>query len=179
MSRPSVIDRARADLAAGRAWKARDRLQGARASAPYDQEILGLLGEVAWSMGDLPAAGAAWWLTERTGPDVDAALAALRERAGDDPEQLLRMIKPGRPATRYPEPVVARIRALVDEAEPWDRYRRLFEEKPARPGASDLPGATWAQEAMASAAAGALVAPWFIGVGTVAVRALRAARRLR
>jgi hypothetical protein len=49
----TVAQRARDDLAAGRAWKARDRLQGALAvDAP--PELVDLLGEVLFGMGDLP-----------------------------------------------------------------------------------------------------------------------------
>ncbi len=165
MSSQPVIDRARADLAAGRAWKARDRLQGARASRPHDQEILGLLGDVAWAMDDHPAAGAAWWLTQRSGPDVDAAYLALYERAGNDPAQLLRMIKPAPPATRYPEAVVQRVQWLVRDAEPWDRYQWLFEERPVRERPEE---GEW-EETWRDTLAGAFVftvfaLPWFAGV---------------
>lgn len=165
MSKQPVIDRARADLAAGRAWKARDRLQGARASAPHDQEVLNLLGEVAWAMDDLPAAGAAWWLTERSGSDVDAAYLALYERAGNDPEQLLRMIKPGRPATRYPEVVVQRLRWLVRDAGPWDRYRWLFKERtpPEQPDEEDGVW-TWRDELVERAVMALFAVPWFAGI---------------
>ncbi len=61
-----AVERARADLAAGRAWKARDRLTGHLADS-QDPEALELLGEVHYGMGDLPAAGAAWFGTGRRG----------------------------------------------------------------------------------------------------------------
>lgn len=82
-SRGDALDRARADLEAGREWKARDTLVGHVAHS-YDPEALGLLGEVHATMRDLPAAGAAWFGTNRRGADVDAAVDAWRERHADD-----------------------------------------------------------------------------------------------
>jgi hypothetical protein len=67
-----VLERAREDIADGRLWKARDRLTGALRASPSHQELLDLLGEVHYRMGDLPEAGRYWLLTERTGPEVDA-----------------------------------------------------------------------------------------------------------
>ena len=76
------MQRARADLEAGREWKARERLVG-RLAGEYDAEALELLGEVSYRMRDLPAAGAAWFGTARRGKDVDEAVEAWRERHGD------------------------------------------------------------------------------------------------
>lgn len=81
------MQRARADLAAGREWKARERLLSYLAGE-YDAEALDLLGEVSYAMRDLPAAGAAWFGTGRRGEDVDAAVEAWRERHGDHFAQL-------------------------------------------------------------------------------------------
>jgi hypothetical protein len=77
-----AVQRARADLAAGREWKARERLVG-HLAAEYDAEALELLGEVSYAMRDLPAAGAAWFGTTRRGKDVDESVEAWRERHGD------------------------------------------------------------------------------------------------
>ncbi len=77
-----AVQRARADLAAGREWKARERLVG-HLAAEYDAEALELLGEVSYAMRDLPAAGAAWFGTSRRGKDVDESVEAWRERHGD------------------------------------------------------------------------------------------------
>ena len=83
-ARPSsgAVQRARADVAAGREWKARERLVG-HLAGEYDAEALELLGEVSYAMRDLPAAGAAWFGTARRGKDVDEAVEAWRERYGD------------------------------------------------------------------------------------------------
>src|SRR5687767_12161264 len=78
----SAVLRARADLDAGREWKARERLVG-HLAGDYDPEALELLGEVNYAMRDLPAAGAAWFGTTRRGKDVDEAVEAWRERHGD------------------------------------------------------------------------------------------------
>ena len=82
-SQPSnAVLRARADLDAGREWKARERLVG-HLAGEFDAEALELLGEVNYAMRDLPAAGAAWFGTVRRGKDVDEAIEAWRERHGD------------------------------------------------------------------------------------------------
>lgn len=86
-----AVERARADLASGRAWKARDRLVGHLASG-QDPEALELLGEVHYEMGDLPAAGAAWFGTSRRGKDVDEAVEAWRERHADQFDQMWRSL---------------------------------------------------------------------------------------
>jgi hypothetical protein len=88
-----VIERARADLAAGRGWKARDRLAGALVDRA-DDELLELLGDVYFAMGDLPAAGAVWFGSTRTGQDVEAAEGAWRERYGRDDLQLWLSLPP-------------------------------------------------------------------------------------
>ena len=77
-----ALGQARADLAAGREWRARERLV-AHLAETYDPEALELLGEVQYAMRDLPAAGAAWFGTARRGEDVDAAVDAWREQYSD------------------------------------------------------------------------------------------------
>jgi hypothetical protein len=88
-----VIERAQADLAAGREWKARDRLVGALV-VRADDELLGLLGDVYFAMGDLPGAGAVWFGSNRTGPEVDTAALAWRDRHGSDDLQLWLSLPP-------------------------------------------------------------------------------------
>ncbi|HEV7194378.1 MAG TPA: DUF6584 family protein [Pedococcus sp.] len=77
-----AVHRARTDLAAGREWKARDRLVG-HLAGEYDAEALELLGEVLYAMRDLPSAGGAWFGTGRRGHDVDESIEAWRERHHD------------------------------------------------------------------------------------------------
>jgi len=87
----AAVQRARADVAAGREWKARDRLVGHLADR-YDAEALELLGEVHYAMRDLPSAGAAWFGTNRRGKDVDEAVEAWRERHADQFGQMWRSL---------------------------------------------------------------------------------------
>lgn len=174
----SVLARAHADVASGRAWKARDRLRGALANQPHDQDILTLLGEITFALGDLPAAGATWWLTERRGDDVDAAWAALEERAGHNAAELLRQIKPRRPVDRYPAPVAERIAVLVRDAGDESHYRWRFEDPPAplpRVDTSWRPSAT--DRLYDGALLVGLAGPWALGVLVLARRAARLRRR--
>ncbi|MBM6401662.1 DUF6584 family protein [Phycicoccus sonneratiae] len=68
-----AVERARADLEAGRPWMARDRLLGALPHRP-DEGLVDLLAEVHVLMHDLPAAGALWFATGR---DDEAARDAV------------------------------------------------------------------------------------------------------
>lgn len=78
-----ALDRARADLADGRAWKARDRLTGMLATR-RDDDLVDLLAQAHYEMGDLPAAGALWFVTGRRDDRAENAMAAWRERAGNE-----------------------------------------------------------------------------------------------
>jgi hypothetical protein len=111
-----VVDRARGDLQSGRSWKARDRLAGHVASN-RDAEALDLLGQVHYDMGDLPAAGAVWFGTTRRGADVDEAVAAWRERHGDNFDQMWRSI----PRSLRGEPRTPKLEALRSKAIEQDR----------------------------------------------------------
>jgi len=105
-------ERVNADLAEGRLWKARDRLQGARRMDPTNQWILETLGEVYFRMGDLPEAGRAWFLTARTGPDWERAEAAFYARYGNRPQDTVVAIRVRGEIDDYPEPVQERLRTL-------------------------------------------------------------------
>lgn len=106
-----AVARAHEDLVAGRAWKARDRLVGYLADS-RDPQALDLLGEVLYGMGDLPAAGAAWFGTARKGEDVDAAMSAWRERHADRFGEMYRSL----PRSVRSEPRIARVEALRRKA---------------------------------------------------------------
>jgi hypothetical protein len=116
----SVLDRAAADVAAGRLWKARDRLAGALRDAPADVRVLAALADVHRRMGDLPAAGLHRLLTE-AGPPPDED-EALRERFGS-PQALFTALPARAPVEAYPAAVQERLEALArDLDEPW-RWR--------------------------------------------------------
>lgn len=87
----AAVQRARADLTAGREWKARDRLVG-HLAGDYDAEALELLGEIYFTMRDLPSAGAVWFGTALRGERVDAAIDAWRERHHDHFPQMWRSL---------------------------------------------------------------------------------------
>ena len=76
----TAIARARADLVAGRHWKARDRLDGLL-SVRQDSEVADLLATVHYEMHDLPAAGALWFVTGRNDEVARESIAAWRQRA--------------------------------------------------------------------------------------------------
>jgi hypothetical protein len=80
------LARPRADLAAGRAWKARDRLIGTLTHR-QDAELLDLLATVHHTMQDLPAAGALWFATGRSDDVAAPAQATWRERHGNDQDR--------------------------------------------------------------------------------------------
>lgn len=139
MSEPSRrrrtgLERARWDIEQGCLWKARDRLAGllsGHEAAPHipEQEVLELLGEVFYAMGDLPQAGRYWFLTERSGEDVDKALAALFARYGRK-AVLLQALPFRRHVSEYPAVVQQRVDSLeVDSAD----LKRLWAVNPAGP----------------------------------------------
>ncbi len=108
------IDRARQDVTEGRLWKARERLSGVVRSEPHLQEALDLLGEVYFDMGDHPAAGRFWALTDRDDDRATSASAALEAETGSRIE-LLRSIPVREPLDAYPAQVQERIEALRGE----------------------------------------------------------------
>lgn len=105
---PRGFERAQQDIREGRLWKARDRLTGLLATFPANQKGLNLLGEVYFRMGDLPEAGRYWYLTDRQGPEVDAALEALAEKHGSS-TSLARAIPIRAPLDLYPPLVRQRL----------------------------------------------------------------------
>ncbi len=113
---PRALLRAHADIDRNRLWKARDRIEGWLATHPADQDALDLLGEVFYKMGDLPRAGACWYLTERQGSDVDAALDALDERHGRSPLSLLTALRVRARSEHFPPRVRDRLARLAGPA---------------------------------------------------------------
>ncbi len=74
--------RAEEDLAAGRLWQARDRVQGLLRPGCSDSEVLDLAARILFAMGDHPRAGAHWYLTEVSHGDAEVAFEAMRVRYG-------------------------------------------------------------------------------------------------
>jgi len=114
--KPSALDRARADLAAGRPDLARDRLTGflytLHCRGEYLEPAYALLGETYFTMQDFAKAGAAWLLTTRTGADVEQAVQAFYARFGNASDAVLQQLKAHAPSEAYPPSVQERLKAL-------------------------------------------------------------------
>jgi hypothetical protein len=121
----NVVERAHVDVAAGRAWKGRQRLEGALANQPTDQAILELLGEICFSMGDHPAAGVYWYLTTASGTDVETALVAMRDRFPTE-RALFGALPMKAPPAAYPPLVRERLERLLEHPDArwlWSKKR--------------------------------------------------------
>jgi hypothetical protein len=120
-----VVRAAKAALATGQAWKARDLLEE-HLEKERDPQAMKLLGEVLHRMGDLPGAGAAWFATSAKGPLIDEAIAAWRADHDDDFVAMWSSI----PASARREPLTPKLSALrakaleadpkLDDAHPSD-----------------------------------------------------------
>ncbi len=107
----TVVEQARDAVADGAAWRARDLLL-AHVENEDDQEVLSLLGEVLYDMGDLPRAGAMWFAAGAKGPKVDRAVSAWREQSRDDFAAMWAALPPSVQA----EPRPRRVEALREKA---------------------------------------------------------------
>ena len=106
-----VIAEATAAIEQQQLWVARDLL-AAHVREERDLEALRLLGEVHHGMGDLPAAGAAWFGAGVKGPEVDAAVEAWRASHGDDFAAMWRSL----PRSVRQEPRSKKVEALRAKA---------------------------------------------------------------
>ncbi len=113
-----VVARAHALIESGERWRARDLLAEHVDGTGPEAGALILYGEVLHSMGDLPAAGAAWFGAGVRGPEVDAAVAAWRERYDDDFARMWRSLpRSVRAEPRSPRVEALRARALEADEE--------------------------------------------------------------
>jgi hypothetical protein len=117
--RPPSLSRAKEDLEAGRPWLARDRLESYLAGGVVDQEVLELLGDVLFEMGDLPRAGRYLMLTARDDERVAATEAALRKRY-PKPRELLAYLPVRVSLDAYPPAARRRLEELAAEARAQD-----------------------------------------------------------
>ena len=135
----TVIERAKADLDAGRPWKARERLRSYLTASPGDQAALDLLGRVQCEMGDLPAAGTSWMLCSRSDADTEAAIDVLRHEHLRSVNGLIDALNVRLPVEDWPPVVRDRLRTLQAEAAAsgriWDPGRR-----PESPTSSESEG---------------------------------------
>ena len=168
-----LLARARDDIEAGRLWKARDRLPGSLANEPANQEVLTLLGEICFRMGDLPAAGGYWFLTEAAGEDVERARASLRERY-PTPRALFTALPMKAPLEAYPETVRTRVEPLLrDPDASWLWSKKLAGLGRKRRGARDVPPPQRGDSVLVGVIGTLVVLPWLVGLATVAVFLVR------
>jgi hypothetical protein len=157
-----AIDRARKDVDAGNLWIARDRLTGYLAAHPTDQAALDLLGEVYFAMGDHPAAGRFWFLTDRDDEPARRSIEALRLRHRKSLWSLTETLPAYAPLEEWPPQARGRLRALQREAEgegwTWTpaARRRTWDE-----AQSDEPG-RW-DTLLFLLFGGILFGPWLLG----------------
>ncbi|WP_415975470.1 DUF6584 family protein [Rhodococcus sp. 077-4] len=109
-----VIDRAQEDLARGDTVAARDRLVRALRRNPASPGILDLLAYTHLVLGDRAAAGAAWFLTDKSDddPTASAAFAAL-EKQSRSPLTLAAALPIRAPSDWYPTRARIRLERLV------------------------------------------------------------------
>jgi predicted Zn-dependent protease len=160
----TAVTRAQADIEAGRLWKARDRLSAAVRDSPTDQEIIELLGEVHFRMGDGPAAWRYWALTARQGPDAEAAEDAFGERyARAGLADQLSLIPARAPIGNYPNGARERLLALEERARAADiSWPRVQSDDQAKryDEDEDLEGGCFG----ATVIGVLLVGPWLLGL---------------
>lgn len=106
-----VVAQAHEAIDARQLWVARDLL-AAHVREERDVVALRLLGEVHHGMGDLPAAGAAWFGAGVKGPEVEAAVDAWRSMHGDDFGAMWRSL----PRSVRQEPRSKKVEALRSKA---------------------------------------------------------------
>lgn len=159
----TALERAWADLGRGEPWLARDRLLGVLRDRPADPEVLDALATVYAKLGDLPAAGACWFLTDRSDADpvAAAALDALHGRYRS-PVARVNVLPVKFPADRYPAEARRRIADLRNQlaADGWDwtppaRPTRGVSRRRSRRAGTAAPRSSW-QEHLVDVAFGAL-----------------------
>lgn len=151
-----VVAEATAAIDRKELWVARDLL-AAHVREERDVEALRLLGEVLHGMGDLPAAGAAWFGAGVKGPEVEAAVEAWRASHGDDFAAMWRSL----PRSVRQEPRSKKVEALRAKA---------LETRDARDAAASAGGAGSAATAASASSGGidaAQIIAWVIAAFVV------------
>ncbi len=118
------------------------------------------VGAVRADMGDLPAAGLAWFLTDGRDPRREAAQAAMRERFGGG-TNLANRLKVRAEIEAFPPAVQARLRALQEETGGrWTPGRRAGAAPPPSTSVlSDVAGVAGCIGVFA-----VLLVPWLRGI---------------
>ena len=120
----ALIDRAAAELAAGRPWEARYLLQSRVGREPYHPDLYEVYGRILLAIGEEPEAGPWLFLSGRRGPEYERAIHAFIGKQTGRP--LYEALPPTAQLKRladYPEPVRADLKALGVPDEPARRVR--------------------------------------------------------
>jgi hypothetical protein len=83
-----TIEKARAEVARGRLWRAKELLQGSLGNFGYNLELYEEYGSVLMQMGDLPAAGKFLFLSGVRRTEYDEPIALYLKRHKGSPAQL-------------------------------------------------------------------------------------------
>jgi hypothetical protein len=130
---PAVVERALQDIDRNELWRARERLEGYIGSTGYDRDVVELLGDVCYRMGDHPNAGRYWFFTPADSSQKQSAIETFVRRCGGAPRMvysnLPRTLRDRRP-TQYPPEVRHRLDSLREAVGP--RAARKPRRKPAR-----------------------------------------------
>lgn len=144
------------------------------ATYPRSTDILEMLGEVCFRMGDWPEAGRYWFLTERTDKDAQLAFRAFRERYGKSSREMLRCLPIRMPLNMYGPIARDRAEALIEQCEkpqPWHREvtDRQEQHYPSGHRQAAPDSAVWRDRLVQGALIGVLVGPWMAGLFTLAL----------
>lgn len=138
---PGALDRARLDLANRQLWKARLRLEGYIGSKGYHPEVIEMLGDVCWQMGDALAAGRFWFFTSADRPEKHTAIELfVRQHKGLAMPILSQLPKKLR-ATHwqsFPDDVQKRLRALTTPRRLGKRFHSARRRPARRSWVADL-----------------------------------------
>jgi hypothetical protein len=159
----NAVDRAREDIAAGRLWKARDRLAGAMRNAPHNQLVIDLLGDVHLAMGDVPAAGRVLMLSARNDDRAREARAVFESRQGARPYALAAAIPASPPLDRYPAAVQDRLGAVAGAVGPRDGGIRWIHGRGARQPSVEAQGGVTGPMAVGLLLV-LVFGPWLLGL---------------
>jgi len=104
-----TLEKAQAEIKAGRLWRAKEILRGAVGQREYDVELYRRYGELLLTLGDLPEAGKYLFLSGSTAADHQEAIALFLGRWGQNGPNLLYSRFPSRARLAsvrdYPHPV--------------------------------------------------------------------------
>ena len=165
------LDRVQQEIINGRLWKARDRLLGLFVTYPNSQEVLELLGEVFYKMGDLPEAGRYWYLTECSDKLVQEAIHSFSERCGSKPCVMLKQLPIREYYEKYGPVALKRLQELLHQCPeekqpriksylPWEELEEMLE--PSK-------WALWCDRLVSSLCLILLLGPWLAGFFTLAI----------